>query len=330
MSTESNGKWTAEDIPDQSGRTALVTGANSGLGLQTASALAGAGARVLMGCRNAAKAGEARSRILADHPGAEVEIVALDLSDLAAVERAAVEVSGGVEALDLLVNNAGVMATPRRETADGFELQFGTNHLGHFALTGRLIDKLLAADSPRVVSVSSMAHRIGRMNWDDLNSDDGYSRWPAYGQSKLANLLFTQELARRAEAAGTNLIAAASHPGYASTNLQTSGPTMGRFGVLLTPVWKASNLFFGQSDANGALPSLYAATAPGVEGNDYFGPDGIGEQRGHPTRVGRTGRAANPRHAKRLWERSEELTGVGYGPLDAAVADEETAEVEAS
>jgi len=329
MSTETNGKWTAEDIPDQSGRTVLVTGANSGLGLQTASALAGAGARVLMGCRNVGKAEEARSGILDDHPGAEVEIVALDLSDLASVERAAEEVASGVERLDLLVNNAGVMATPRRETVDGFELQFGTNHLGHFALTGRLITTLLAADAPRVVNVSSMAHRIGRMNWDDLNSANGYSRWPAYGQSKLANLLFTQELARRAEAAGTSLIAAASHPGYASTNLQTNGPTMGRFGSLLTPVWKVSNLLLGQSDANGALPSLYAATATGVEGNDYFGPDGIGEQRGHPTRVGRTGRAANPRHAKRLWERSEDLTGVDYGPLDAAVADEADAETPA-
>ena len=322
MRDQTSGKWTAADIPDQSGRTALVTGANSGLGLQTAGALAGAGATVLLGCRNAEKAAEARKEILGEHLGADVEIVSLDLSDLASIERAATEVSERPGPLDLLINNAGVMATPRRETADGFELQFGTNHLGHFALTGRLVERLLAADSPRVVTVSSMAHRIGRMNFDDLNSEDGYSRWPAYGQSKLANLLFTQELGRRAEAAGSNLIAAAAHPGYASTNLQTSGPTMGRFGVLLWPVWKASNLVLGQSDASGALPSLYAATAPGVESNDYFGPDGIGEQRGHPTRVGRTGRAANPRHAERLWERSEELTGVDYGPLDAAIAAE--------
>ena len=313
-------KWTADDIPSQSGRTALVTGANSGLGLQTATALAGAGATVLMGCRNAAKAEEAMDRILDAHPGADVEIVALDLSDLSSVESAAAEVAARPEPLDLLVNNAGVMATPKRETADGFELQFGTNHLGHFALTGRLIERLLAADAPRVVSVSSMAHRVGRMNFDDLNSEEGYSRWPAYGQSKLANLLFIQELARRAEAAGSNLIAAASHPGYSSTNLQTSGPTMGRFGALLTPVWKVSNLLLGQSDEMGALPSLYAATMPDVEGNDYFGPDGIGEQRGHPKRVGRTGRAANPKHAERLWEISEQLTGVTYGPLDAAVA----------
>lgn len=313
-------KWTADDIPDQSGRTAFVTGANSGLGLQTAIALAGAGATVLMGCRNAEKAEGARSRILSDHPDAIVEVVSLDLGDLSSVEAAAAEVSARPEPLDILVNNAGVMAPPRQETGDGFELQFGTNHLGHFALTGCLVDKLLAAESPRVVNVSSMAHRVGRMNFDDLNSEEGYSRWPAYGQSKLANLLFTQELARRAEEAGTNLIAAASHPGYSSTNLQTNGPTMGRFGVLLTPVWKVSNLFLGQSDRMGALPSLYAATMPDVAGNDYFGPDGLGEQRGHPTRVGRTGRAANPRHAERLWGVSEELTGVTYGPLDAAVA----------
>ena len=313
-------KWTAEDIPDQSGKTALVTGANSGLGLVTAGALAGAGATVLMGCRNAVKAEEARSQILADHPGADVEIVSLDLGDLSSVEKAAGEVAARPEPLDILVNNAGVMAPPRETTKDGFELQFGTNHLGHFALTGRLIEKLLAADSPRVVNVSSMAHRIGKMNFDDLNSEDGYSRWPAYGQSKLANLLFTLELDRRAEAAGTELVAAASHPGYSSTNLQTNGPTMGRFGVLMAPMWKVSNLFFGQSDKMGALPSLYAATMPDVSGDDYYGPDGFGEQRGHPTRVGRTGRGAHPKNAARLWEVSEELTGVDYGPLDAAVA----------
>ncbi|TXH18891.1 MAG: SDR family NAD(P)-dependent oxidoreductase [Mycobacterium sp.] len=313
-------KWTTANIPDQTGRIAVVTGANTGLGIETAKALAAKGARVVLAVRNLEKGKAAVEWISRAVPAADLELQRLDLGALASVREAADEIKAKHDSIDLLINNAGVMYPPKQTTADGFELQFGTNHLGHFALTGRLIDRLLAADAPRVVTVSSMAHRIGRMNWDDLNSENGYSRWPAYGQSKLANLLFTQELARRAEAAGTNLIAAASHPGYASTNLQTNGPTMGRFGVLLTPVWKVSNLLLGQSDANGALPSLYAATAPGVEGNDYFGPDGIGEQRGHPTRVGRTGRAANPRHAERLWERSEELTGVDYGPLDAAVA----------
>ena len=311
--------WIADDIPDQRGRTALVTGANSGIGLRTAAALAGAGATVLLGCRNADKAAAARAEIIAEHPGAEVGVVALDLGDLRSIERAAATVRSRPGPLDLLVNNAGVMATPRRETADGFELQFGTNHLGHFALTGRLIDDLLAAAAPRVVTVSSQAHRVGRINFDDLNSERGYSRWPAYCQSKLANLLFTQELARRADAAGAKLIAAAAHPGYAATGLQTSGPTIGRFGVLLKPAWAASNLILGQSDEAGARPTLYAATMPNVAGDDYFGPGGPGEWRGHPARVGRAGRAANPRLAERLWQHSAELTGVDYGPLGAAI-----------
>ncbi|MFN8150689.1 MAG: oxidoreductase [Solirubrobacterales bacterium] len=309
-------RWSSDDIPDQSGRTALVTGANSGLGLRTAGALAGAGASVLMGCRDAGRAAAARERILGEHPGAEVSIVALDLADLGSVQRAAEEVAARSGPLDLLVNNAGVMAPPRRETADGFELQLGTNHLGHFALTGRLIEKLLDSPAPRVVNVSSMAHRVGKINFDDLNSENGYSRWPAYGQSKLANLLFTLELARRAEVAGTVLIAAAAHPGYSSTNLQTAGPAMGRFGFLLKPGLLIGNALLGQSDEMGALPSLYAATMPDVRGDEYFGPDGIGEQRGHPKRVGRTGRAADPEAARRLWEVSEDLTGVGFGPLD--------------
>ena len=311
-------KWTTKDIPDQSGRTALVTGANSGLGLQTAKALAGAGASVLLGCRSAERAAGARDEIVASHPTAEVETVELDLGDLSSVERAAAAVAGRGAPLDLLVNNAGVMAPPERRTADGFELQLGTNHLGHFALTGRLLDSLLAAEAPRVVNVSSVAHRQGKMDFDDLNWERGYSRWPAYGRSKLANLLFTLELSRRAEEAGTNLIAAAAHPGYSSTNLQTSGPGMGSLGPFAKPVMKVGNLLLGQSDERGALPSLYAATAPGVHGDDYFGPDGPGEWRGHPKLVGRSGRAANPEDAKRLWEVSEELTGVSYGALAPA------------
>ncbi|MBA2524075.1 MAG: SDR family oxidoreductase, partial [Solirubrobacterales bacterium] len=280
-------KWSIADIPDQSGRTALVTGANSGLGLQTAKALAGAGATVLLGCRDTGRAEAARSTIVADSPTAAVEIVQLDLSDLASVEQAAAAVTSRPKPLDLLVNNAGVMAPPRRETKDGFELQFGTNHLGHFALTGRLLGKLLVADAPRVVSVASMAHRLGKIDFDDLNWELSYSRWPAYGRSKLANLLFIQELASRSEDAGKDLIAAASHPGYASTNLQTNGPGIGALGVVVKPLMRVANVFLGQSDAQGALPSLYAATAADVKGNDYFGPDGVGEQRGHPTRVGR-------------------------------------------
>jgi NAD(P)-dependent dehydrogenase (short-subunit alcohol dehydrogenase family) len=319
MSAKSE-KWTVADIPDQSGKTVLVTGANSGLGLQTTEALAGAGATVLMACRNAEKAAAAKAEILAVHPDAKLEIVELDLSDLSSVETAAAEVSARAGALDVLINNAGVMVPPEMATKDGFELQFGTNHLGHFALTGRLLEKLLEAEAPRVVNVSSGAHRVGKMDFGDLNWETGYKRWPAYGRSKLANLLFTLELARRAEATGTNLIAAASHPGYAATNLQTAGVDLGAAGTILKPFMKVGNVLFAQSDAMGALPSLYAATAPDVEGDDFFGPDGLAEQRGHPTRVGRTGRAANGEDAKRLWDISEELTGVTFGPLDAVPA----------
>jgi len=314
-------KWTADDIPDQSGRTALVTGANSGLGLQTTKALASAGATVLMGCRNAEKARAARGEVVRDVPGADLEIVELDLGDLSSVERAAGEVAARDGSLDLLVNNAGVMAPPRRETADGFELQFGTNHLGHFALTGRLMDKLLAADAPRVVSVSSVAHRQGKMDFDDLNWEQSYSRWPAYGRSKLANLLFIAELSRRAAEADSDLIAAASHPGYSATNLQSAGPGMGGpAAFVLVPFMKVGNLLLAQSEAQGALPSLYAATAPDVAGGEYFGPDGIAESRGNPHRVGRSGRASNTEDAKRLWDASEELTGVRYSALDRDAA----------
>ena len=321
MTDRAEREWTAADVPDQTGRTVMVTGANSGLGLQTAKVLAGAGATVLMACRSAEKAEAARARIASEVPDADLEIVPLDLADLRSVAAAAALVSDRPKPLDVLVNNAGVMAPPRRETADGFELQLGTNHLGHFALTGCLIEKLLAADAPRVVNLSSTAHRIGRMDFDDLNSKRGYSRWPAYGQSKLANLLFTLELARRARAAGTGLVAAAAHPGYAATNLQTAGIGLGTIGTLLKPLMLVGNLVFAQDDAAGALPVLYAATAPDVEGDDFFGPDGLQEMRGrHPARVGRTGRAADGADARRLWEVSEELTGVDFGPLDGAAA----------
>jgi NAD(P)-dependent dehydrogenase (short-subunit alcohol dehydrogenase family) len=275
---------------------------------------------VLLGCRSAERAAAAAAEIESEHPGSATEVVELDLGDLGSVERAAAVVAERPEPLDLLVNNAGVMAPPRRETADGFELQFGTNHLGHFALTGRLLDRLLAAGSPRVVTVSSIAHRAGKMDFDDLNWEHGYSRWPAYGRSKLSNLLFTLELSRRAAAADSNLVAAAAHPGYAATNLQTTGPGMGPLGIVAKPVMAVANVFLAQSDARGALPTLYAATAPDVIGGEYFGPDGIGEQRGHPTRVGRTRRASDEADAKRLWEVSEELTGVTFGPLDGRPA----------
>ena len=292
-----------------------MTGANSGIGLRAAEALAAAGARVLMGCRDPAKAARALTGLLEAHPDARAEVIQLALADLGGIERAATEVSEISEPLDLLINNAGVMAPPRIETADGFELQLGTNHLGHFALTGRLMPKLLAADAARIVTVSSAAHRQGKIDFDDLNWELGYSRWPAYGRSKLANLLFTFELDRRLRATDQHAIAVACHPGYSATNLQSPGPGEGTLGIVLKPLMKLTNVFLAQSDEMGALPTLYAATAAGVEGSDYIGPDGIGEARGHPQKVGCSSRARDTDDAHRLWEASVELTGVDYADL---------------
>ena len=297
-------RWTANDVPDQSGRTALVTGANSGLGLHTSIGLARRGARVLMGCRDAGRAEQALRRVRAQAPGALVEVVPLDLASLASVERAAADVADRVPQLDVLVDNAGVMAVPRSTTADGFETQLGTNHLGHFALTGRLLPLLLAASAPRVVVVSSTAHRMGAIDLADLQSERSYSRWGAYGQSKLANLLFARELDRRARA--TSLTVAAAHPGYAATHLQS-----GQGSALLEGFMKVGNAVIAQSDEAGARPSLYAATMPDVRGDDYFGPH-LGELRGYPKRVGRSRAARDDTTARRLWQVSEELTGVSY------------------
>ena len=297
-------RWTAADVPDQRGRTALVTGANSGLGLHTSIALAARGARVLMACRDAGRAQAALRRVRTEAPGADVELVSLDLASLASIEEAAADVTARTPALDLLVDNAGVMAPPRTTTADGFELQLGINHLGHFALTGRLLPLLLAAAAPRVVVVSSGAHRMGRIDFDDLQSERSYSRWGAYGQSKLANLLFVRELDRRA--AATPLLAAAAHPGYAATNLQS-----GQGSFLLEAFMRVGNAIVAQSDAAGAWPSLYAATMPDVRRGDYWGP-ALAEVRGTPKRVGRARTAQDDVVARRLWEESERLTGVPY------------------
>jgi NAD(P)-dependent dehydrogenase (short-subunit alcohol dehydrogenase family) len=303
--------WTASDIPDQTRRTVLITGANSGLGLRSAEALAAHGARVLMACRNAEKAAKAQAEVAAVATGPEPEVVALDLADLDSVASCADALAASLDHLDVLMDNAGVMAVPRGRTKQGFELQMGTNHFGHFALTGRLLPLLLAADAPRVVSVSSQGHRPGHIRWDDPNWERGrYRSWPAYFQSKLANLLFTLELDRQAKEHGTNLIAAAAHPGAAATNLATAGP--GQRGGIMSVGVSISDRVFSQSDAMGALPQLYATTMPDVAGNDYFGPDGLFEQSGHPKRVGRTKKAANADDARRLWAMSEELTGVTY------------------
>ncbi len=286
-------KWTAADLRPQDGKTIVVTGANSGIGKVAAGELARAGARVILACRDTAK-GQAAAREM----GGAVDVRALDLADLDSV-RAFAE---GVDSVDTLINNAGVMAPPLKRTKQGFELQIGTNHLGHFALTGLLLDRLLAAPEPRVTNVASGAHRIGRMNFDDLNSERGYQRWLAYGQSKLANLLFTFELDRRL---GDRLKATAAHPGYAATNLQSHTES-----IQDKLMW-VLNKVIAQSQEMGALPTLYAATED-IPGGSYVGPDGFGEQRGHPHLVGASDRARDEGDAKRLWEISEELTGVRY------------------
>jgi NAD(P)-dependent dehydrogenase (short-subunit alcohol dehydrogenase family) len=303
-------KWTVDDIPDQAGRTVLVTGASSGLGLRSAEGLASRGARVLMGCRNPEKAAVALDEVKSVASDAAPEVVPLDLADLDDVRACAQRVAGELDHLDMLMNNAGVMAIPHQRTRQGFEMQFGTNHLGHFALTALLLSLLRRAHAPRVVTVSSSGHRAGRIRFNDLNWAKGrYSRWFAYTQSKLANLLFTSELQRRAIAAGSDLLAVAAHPGYAATNL-SSGPATGN----LIYGWgaKVSDALFGQSARMGALPQLYAATMPDVGPDDYWGPDGFMEQRGWPKRVGRSRAARDVEVARRLWNASEQLAGVSY------------------
>ena len=298
--------WDARRIPDQSGRTAVVTGSNSGLGLVTARELARHGARVVLACRNLEKGQAALADVAAAAaPGAPPELAELDLASLDSVRSFAGRFSDDHDGLDLLVNNAGVMAPPRRRTADGFELQFGTNHLGHFALTGLLLPTMEGRDDARVVTLSSNAHKFGKIAFDNLNGAPRYFRWRAYGQSKLANLLFALELDRRLRAAESTVRSLAAHPGYAATNLQTAAPPL--FDRL---VMKVSNAVIAQSEDMGALPTLFAATQPGLDGGMYIGPDGPGEHRGYP-KVVRPNRAARDEEtARRLWEVSEELTGV--------------------
>jgi NAD(P)-dependent dehydrogenase (short-subunit alcohol dehydrogenase family) len=306
--------WTASEIPDQHGRVAVVTGANSGLGFQTTRALAGKGAVVVMACRDQRRGAEALARIKDEQPAGAVELVDLDLADLASVRKAANDVLARHPRIDLLINNAGVMAIPQRTTADGFETQFGTNHLGHFALTGLLIDRLMEADGSRVVTVSSGAHRAGRMNFDDLHGARRYRKWRAYGQSKLSNLLFTRELQRRLAAKTSSTIAVAAHPGYAATHLQAVGPEMA--GARLRARGMAlANRIFSQTDEMGVLGQLYAATSPDAIAGEYYGPDRFFGMQGYPTKASTTKAARNDADARRLWEVSEELTGVRYESL---------------
>jgi NAD(P)-dependent dehydrogenase (short-subunit alcohol dehydrogenase family) len=307
-------KWTARDILSQAGRVAVVTGANSGLGLVTTRELARAGARVVMGCRDLARGETARADVTAQVPDAQVEVRRVDLASLASIREFADTLRADVPTIDLLVNNAGVMAIPRQETDDGFEMQLGTNHLGHFALTGLMLPTLIGQAGSRVVTVSSTAHKPGRIDFDDLMGERSYKKWAAYYQSKLANLLFAYELQRRLDAAGLATISVAAHPGYAATNLQQVGPRMegSRAGALLMSL---GNSLLAQSDDKGALPQLYAATAPDVRGGEYFGPDGIAESRGHPKRVDSTKASKDTDAARRLWEASEQFTGVRYDAL---------------
>jgi NAD(P)-dependent dehydrogenase (short-subunit alcohol dehydrogenase family) len=302
-----NHTWTATDMPDQTGRTAVVTGANTGLGFDTASELARRGASVVLAVRDIDKGKDAAARIAARSPGADVTIQRLDLSSLASVRAAADELRSGHDRIDLLINNAGLMYPPRGTTADGFELQFGTNHLGHFALTGLLIDRLLATAESRVVTVSSIGHRIrARINFDDLQSERSYSRVAAYGQSKLANLMFTYELQRRLSAAGSSTVALAAHPGVSSTELVRNSPGLLRVGNALF------GRFVSQSAERGALPTLRAATDPAALGGQYYGPDGFRELRGDPVVVESSKQSHDADVRRRLWTVSEELTGVTF------------------
>ncbi|WP_210589419.1 oxidoreductase [Streptomyces sp. GESEQ-35] len=303
--------WNASDMPDQTGRVAVVTGANSGIGYATARELARKGARVVLACRSEARGHEAGDRLVTEVPDTDVEFGRLDLADLGSVRGFAAWYP--YERLDLLVNNAGVMALPYGTTADGFETQFGVNHLGHFALTGLLLPVLNATNGARVVTVSSFMHALSNIDIDDLNSERRYSRWTAYARSKTANLLFTHELARRTAAAGSDLVAAAAHPGYADTDLHTAGPRM--TGNKLTERMRhLGSRIIAQPAESGALPALYAATAPDVRPDSFTGPSFVG-WRGSPGPSRRASWTLNDRAGERLWEASERLTGVAYEGL---------------
>jgi len=307
------GKWTAEQIPSQAGKTALITGANSGIGYQTALELARHGAHVLLGCRNEAKGQAALERLRREAPGASAEVVQLDMASLASIRAFAAAFLGRGIALDLLINNAGVMALPKRElTEDGFERQFGTNHLGHFALTGLLLPALLAAPAPRVVTVASLAHRTGKIEFDNLQRERGYEGWDAYNASKLANILFAKELDRRARAAHSRLLSVAVHPGVSTTSIFENGPGTTNLKAIMVKLLAPVLM---QNDEAGALPTLYAATSPAAHGGEYIGPDGFGELKGSPVVVQPRPQALDVAVGERLWAVSEELTGVHYPAL---------------
>ena len=297
-------KWTLKDIPDQSGKVVIVTGANSGIGFEASSALAHRGATVIMACRSLEKGEAAAEQIRSESPRNQIVVKRLDLTDLSSVQKFTESFLAEYSMLDILINNAGVMATPYRKTIDGFELQFGTNHLGHFKLTGLLIDLLKSTANSRVVTITSYAHFFGRINFGDLNSERFYQKWLAYAQSKLANVLFGYELQRRTARSGNNPISIVAHSGYAATNLQH---TSWLFSML--------NPIMAQSQEMGALPILYAATSPEIHGGEYIGPDGFLGQRGYPHRASSSRGSRDQDTAQHLWDVSEELTHIRFNML---------------
>ncbi|PGF15705.1 short-chain dehydrogenase [Natrinema sp. CBA1119] len=314
--------WTADDIPEQDGRTIVITGANSGIGLETTRELARNGATVIMACRSTERGEDAVDDVREDVPDADLRVEECNLGDLESVRSFAEGLED--EAIDVLINNAGVMAIPRSETADGFETQFGVNHLGHFALTGLLLESLATDedDPARVVTVSSGVHESGEIDFDDLQGEESYDKWSAYAQSKLANVLFAYELERRFLTADTNAQSMAVHPGYANTQLQMRGPEQSGSRLRIAAM-KLMNTVVAQSAEMGALPTLYAATAPDVEGGAYYGPGGFQNMRGTPERQASSDRSYDEETARRLWAVSEDLTDVTYDlpkPKEEAVS----------
>jgi len=308
--------WSIRNIASQQGKLAVITGATGGLGLETAIALAGAGADIVLTGRNEAKGQAALQRVRAAHPNASIHYEDLNLASLASVADFATRFAATHGALDLLVNNAGVMMPPARHTtADGFELQFGTNYLGHFALTAHLLPLLRAGRAARVVSLSSIAHKLqASIHFDDLQWERRYSPWPAYAQSKLAMLIFAIELQRRSDAAGWGLLSTAAHPGYARTGLQSAGPSLGLAGPSITErLGKLAEPIMSHSAAEGALPTLFAATAPTARPGEYYGPLGLFELKGPPGKASISAQARDPALGARLWKVSEALTGVPFG-----------------
>lgn len=304
--------WKVDAIPSLMGKTVIVTGANSGIGLEATKIFVRKGAHVILACRNLEKAQIALAMVEAEKGrGGSAEIEQLDLASLISIRQFAYRVMPKIDRLDLLINNAGVMAIPPQKTADGFEMQFGTNHLGHFALTGLLLGRLLATPNSRIVNVSSAAHKFGKINFADLQSTVNYKDFPVYGQSKLANLLFTFELQRRLEAIGSNTISVACHPGFANTQLQFAGSQQ-RNSQMGMKIARFINERVAQSAEMGSYPTLYAATAPDVRGGDYIGPDRWFETRGYPTKVQANASAHDIVTARQLWEVSEQLTGIQY------------------